>query len=183
MHEPITVQDYRKIAKKVINHYCKKSVLAQKLLRSEESIGNIAGRIMKADHTYKPGTHLNKRSWRGRCARWALLKEIKQLKPPKKIKIISLDTLSADTLQSPDDISPTENFSSGEKIRKARRQVQYLLENSGLTPIQNKCVRMYYLGEMTYLEIGQSLGISKQAVQQNVAKALRAMKFIGGKND
>lgn len=191
--EPLSF--YLNLAQKTISKFAKNfsSSLAKEMLSSEDAIANVANCIMMADWRWdkerkgETGQQKNKYSYRNQCAIWAI-KSYMTRKKQKHSKAHAIDvdinqendTLSLlDILPSPAK-SPIQILLDQEKHDDAKEIVGRILSdhNDILTSRQKECLRLYYIEDMTFAQIGKKFSITREAVRQNIKKSLEKIKNL-----
>lgn len=189
-NEFLSLYDYIIMAKKIIsklsNQYNKQ------LLNTEDVISYVANAIMMADWRWdknyesKEGRKKDLYSYRNQCAIWAI--KTLMSKKLKKQKIYSLD----DTISSSDDRNnfdfvqdtnakdPCDALCCEETNKNLCNDIKLLLESDVLTQKQKDYIQMYYFEGMTLEKIGKHFDVTREAVRQNLNKAILKLKTIMG---
>lgn len=192
--EFLSLYDYIIMAKKIIsklsNQYNKQ------LLNTEDVISYVANAIMMADwrwdknYNSKEGRKKDLYSYRNQCAIWAI--KTLMSKKLKKQKIYSLD----DSISSSDDRNnfdfvedfktkdPCEALCCEETNKNLCNDIKALLDSDILTEKQKQYIQMYYFDGLTLEKIGKRFGVTREAVRQNLNKAIIKLRsMIGSKNE
>lgn len=159
----MTLEDYLLDAKKImISKRC------GNLVNDEEAIGEVASRMMWADHTWNGKS--KRSTWRYNQANYAIHKILKKRKNQKKT--ISLSTIV--------NHSENKNVYLGDIIEDKAVSNQYndILEviNKELYGKTKDCFNMYYVNGMTLQEIGDHYGFSRERARQYVDKGKNKIK-------
>lgn len=106
--------------------------------------------------------------------------EWRQEKSKHKYEKFSLETLSEAGMQFIDEESNIEEELILKEEQVERRKLLILLQDAvaSLKPSQRKMIKMAFYENKTHSEIGQVLGISKQAVQQQMQTILKKLKNL-----
>lgn len=184
----LSMGEYISLAKKTINKFAPQfyNGLNKEILNSEDAISDIASAIMYADWRFDPnrsgssGMKKTLYSYRNQCAIWAIKTFITN-KYKKKTK----DQMSLDYSSSGDDsLAYHESIKDNKQsnpldILIDKEQQEYLVSdldsifNSGLiTDKQKEQLKMYYMDDMTLSEIGKKFGVSREAIRQNLKRAI-----------
>lgn len=177
---------YLNLAKKTINKFA--GSLAKEMLKSEDAISDVANAIMVGDwrwdanRTGKTGQKKTRYSYRNQCAIWAIQTyATKKYKKPKRASIdFAKDedsTQIKDTIVSSDknivdqliDIEASENLN---------KDINYILNAGILSDRQVEYIKLYYFENYTLEKIGNRFNITREAVRQNIKKALKNIRDI-----
>ncbi len=106
--------------------------------------------------------------------------EWRQEKSKQRHEQFSLETLSEAGMQFIDEKSNIEEqlILKEEQIEKKRLLILLQDAVASLKPSQRKMIKMVFYENKTHSEIGQVLGISKQAVQQQMQTILKKLKNL-----
>ena len=106
--------------------------------------------------------------------------EWRQEKSKQRHEQFSLETLSEAGMQFIDEKSNIEEqlILKEEQIEKKRLLILLQDAVASLKPSQRKMIKMAFYENKTHSEIGQVLGISKQAVQQQMQTILKKLKNL-----
>lgn len=154
------LKDYLDLACKVINKYGDRT-----MLKSEDAISYVAEDLIKADNKFNgQGDRLQ---WMVYCAKFSVLRWRSR---GVKYGDISLDdAINRDSIE----IQSSKAFNSDLESRDIINQIEsakFISDN------QRHCVLNYYLQGMTHQEIGNELGMSKEAVRQNIKNGLEKIR-------
>jgi RNA polymerase sigma factor (sigma-70 family) len=198
-HESIefdSLKDYLTMAKKTISKFANKiyNGLAQKMLKDEDAIANVANAIMMADWRWdkdyekKHGTQKNRYSYRNQCALWAIQTYVsKNKKKPKNIKNVYSLNYDVDENNTTDLYQLTQDHSMSPPddivIEQEDKQIvseliNNLLSIDCLSDRQKDYVRLYYFEDYTFEKIGKKYGITREAVRQGLNKALETIRNV-----
>lgn len=191
--EPLSI--YLELAKKTISKFAKNFSpnLGKEMLKSEDAISNVANCIMMADWRWDKerkglnGQQKNKYSYRNQCAIWAI-KSYMTRKKHKKNKCHSIDIehkFDDENLSLldiiPDSIkSPLDLLIIQENDTDIKNTVDKILSNDNniLSDRQKECLKLYYIEDMTFAQIGKKFGITREAVRQNIKKSLDKIRLL-----
>jgi RNA polymerase sigma factor (sigma-70 family) len=190
--EPLSF--YINLAQKAIAKFGRNfsSTLSKEMLKSEDAISNVANCIMMADWRWdnerkgETGQQKTKYSYRNQCAIWAIKSYISR-KNNKKNKSHSIDINNYDDANlSLLDIIPSKSKSpldilmdieSDDNIKQYINQI-LSSDNNILSNRQSECLKLYYLEDMTFAQIGSKFGITREAVRQNIKKAIEKIRKL-----
>ena len=185
-----SLSTYVSLAKKTISKFAPKfyNGLSIEMLNSEEAISDVATALMYADWRFdddRVGKHGQKKtlySYRNQCAIWAIKTYITNKYKQKKHYSLdhdhdndqTLDSLISDAKQQ----SPIDILIDQEHTKNLEEDISMLFESSTLSDKQKQQIRMYYFEDKTLSEIGQSFGVSREAVRQNIKRGLEIIKKL-----
>lgn len=180
-----SLSTYIDLAKKTISKFSGKfySSLRAEMLSNEDAISDVATAIMQADWKWdkdrvgKTGLHKTKYAYRNQCAIWAIQTYItKKYKTKKSYSLDAMD--SGDTDVSSYDFltgtekDPLEVLIETEEKESLSSCIEELLNSSLITEKQKQQLKMYFFEDMTLNAIGQQFGVTREAVRQNIKKAI-----------
>lgn len=184
---------YVTLAQKTIGKFANNfsSTLAKEMLNSEDAISNVANCIMMADWRWDKdrkgdsGQQKSKYSYRNQCAIWAIKSYVTRKKSKKnKAHKIEIDTGGDQEFYSLLDIlpdkadSPVDILIKREKENITSNLFKQILSNKILSARQEQCIKLYYLEDMTFAEIGKMFNITREAVRQNIKKSLEKIRKL-----
>jgi RNA polymerase sigma factor (sigma-70 family) len=182
-----SLDSYINLAKKTIVKFGPRfyNGLSAEMLKNTDAVSDVATAIMYADWRFdpnRPGKSGQKKtlySYRNQCAIWA----IKTYVTNKYKKHISTNmslnfseegsdssfysSVSDDKARDPVDILIDKEESS-----RLTSSIDQLLNNSILSDKQKIQIKMYYLENHTLSYIGKKFGVSREAIRQNIKRAL-----------
>tara|TARA_R100000278_G_scaffold29947_2_gene27648 strand:- start:7036 stop:7620 length:585 start_codon:yes stop_codon:yes gene_type:complete len=181
---------YTKLAKKTISAFANNiySGLSQEMLANDETVGEVANAIMIGDWRWdknrkgKTGKSKTRYSYRNQCAIWAI--QTYATKKYKKKKLHSLEYSS-----DPDDNEIKSHIPGREKEpisiiieKESSDNIKYylneILQSDVISERQRKFIQMYYYDSHTLESIGKQFNITKEAVRQNIKKAIENIKNV-----
>jgi RNA polymerase sigma factor (sigma-70 family) len=187
---------YIDLAKKIISKMAPTffSGLSKEMLKNEDAISFVASSIMMGDWRWKNNeendttkTYKTLYSYRNQCGIWAIktyvTKKYKQNNNKKKIKVthsinhnddLNLENLLPDNSQK----DPVEILIDREKHINMSLDMQNLLNMSNISAKQKEYIRLYYYENMTLEQIGNSYGVTREAVRQSIKSAIGKIKEI-----
>lgn len=185
--------EYLVIAEKVIKKFAPKHMPAyavKSMLSSEDAISEVARHLMMADWGYKEDKGRTRHSWRNQAAIYAIKSYKDLFKTKANTERLSLDfQVSGDTDKEGQSLySVTEDILSeqpativedSDRKERIRKYLQFLMKNSKLTPVQEKCLKLRFVeGIESHVEIGNMFDppISRQAVAQAISRTLFKLK-------
>jgi len=155
------------------------------MLKNTDAVSDVATAIMYADWRFDPnrsgksGQKKTLYSYRNQCAIWAIKTYVTN-KYKKHIDTnISLN-FSEDGADSsfyssiPDNkaADPVDVLIAKEESECLSTNIDQLLNNSILSEKQKIQIKMYYLENHTLSYIGKKFGVSREAIRQNIKRAL-----------
>lgn len=177
---------YLNLAKKTINKFG--GSLAKEMLKSEDAISDVASAIMQGDwkwdanRTGKTGQKKTRYSYRNQCAIWAIQTyATKKYKAPKKS---SLDFAKDDDSANMKDRIPSKEkdpctiLIEKESENLFHQDIIDILSSDLITDNQREYIKLYYFEGYTLEKVGQRFSITREAVRQNIHKALRNIKNL-----
>jgi len=190
-----SLSTYISLAKKTINKFAPKfyNGLNKEMLNNEEAVSDVATALMYADWRYDPdrsGKHGSKKtlySYRNQCAIWAIKTYITQRykNNNKKVKVHSLDhcikstdesTNGYDITASQTDLDPLDILIDKESKKTTTEDIHNLLNSGIISDKQREQLMMYYFDKMTLSQIGKKYKVSREAVRQNIKRAIQIIQ-------
>jgi RNA polymerase sigma factor (sigma-70 family) len=183
---------YINLAKKTISKFSAKyhSSLRNEMLKNEDAISDVASAIMYADWKWdkdrvgKTGMVKSKYAYRNQCAIWAIQTYISK-KYKVKNKKLSIDesmsdndTTHASILEAKSEKDPLENLIEKENSELVNSHIHEIINSDILTDKQRDQLKMYYFDDMTLNEIGKKFNVTREAVRQNIKKAISLIQAI-----
>lgn len=181
-----SLDTYINLAKKTISKFCPKfyNGLSAEMLKNNEAISDVATAIMYADWRFDPtrtgkeGQKKTLYSYRNQCAIWAIKTYVTN-KYKKNKDSISLDRISKEsdlsmhsTVSDSKSPEPIDILIEQEETENLVFNIKNLLSNSNLSEKQREQIRMYYIEDHTLSYIGKKFGVSREAVRQNIKRAM-----------
>lgn len=180
-----SLSTYIDLAKKTISKFSGKfySSLRSEMLSNEDAISDVAAAIMQADWKWdkdrvgKTGLQKTKYAYRNQCAIWAIQTYItKKYKSKKSYSLDSIDSgdkdVSSYDFLAGAESDPLEILIENEEKEDLSNCINDLLNSSLITEKQKKQLKMYFFDDMTLNAIGQQFGVTREAVRQNIKKAI-----------
>jgi RNA polymerase sigma factor (sigma-70 family) len=177
---------YTNLAKKTIAKFAPKfyNGLSLEMLKNDDAISDVATAIMYADWRFdenRTGISGQKKtlySYRNQCAIWAIKTYI-----TNKYKKQKKDTLSLNfSLDNNDEISssiqdektydPAFIAIKNEQADAYAKYIQCIFDSGVLTEKQIDIIKLYYLENETLASIGKKFGVSREAIRQNLKRAI-----------
>lgn len=190
--EPLSF--YINLAQKAISKFGKNfsSTLSKEMLKSEDAIANVANCIMMADWRWdserkgESGQQKTRYSYRNQCAIWAIKSYISRKKQKKnKSHSIDINNIYDDQQLSLIDILPNKSQSpldiiiNNESDNSMKNYINQILScDDILSARQSECIKLYYLEGLTFAQIGSKFGITREAVRQNIKKAIEKIRKL-----
>jgi len=184
---------YVTLAQKAISKFAKNfsSSLAKEMLSSEDAISNVANCIMMADWRWDSerkgatGQQKTKYSYRNQCAIWAIksymTRKKQKFSKPHAIEIdqdINSDNSSLLDILPDCHQSPLDIIIDKETKTNLDDIIYQILNKDILSKRQAECVRLYFLEDMTFAQIGKRFNITREAVRQNIKKSITKIKEL-----
>ncbi len=180
-----TTDEYLKIAQRLVRKIAPiyRPGLAEQILRSEDAISNIATQVMMADWRWNGNGTLF--GYRKECVKWAIKGFIERDVSRSKRKTLSLNNSSRtgeDDVQEyinlipGNDANPSDIVQDAESDKLKTELIDQILGSGILTNTQEKCIRLHYLQGKSMSDIGRELGVSRQAVQDNVQRGISKLR-------
>jgi RNA polymerase sigma factor (sigma-70 family) len=181
----VSTDEYVKIAQRLVRKIAPvyRPGLAEQILRSEDAISNIATQIMMADWRWNGNGTLY--GYRKECVKWAIKGFIERDVARSKRRVLSLNntTRSSDddtqeymSMIPGKDPNPADVVEQNESDSMKVGLIDQILGSGILTNTQEKCIRLHYLQGKSMSDIGRELGVSRQAVQDNVQRGISKLK-------
>lgn len=187
-----SLSTYMTLAKKTISKFAGKfyESLRKEMLSNEDAISDVATAIMQADwkwdanRTGKTGQHKSKYAYRNQCAIWAIQTYItKKYNKSPKHKHYSLD-FSDDNITEKsyysnipcDAQDPLDILIQKEEEGSITECIDTLLTSDILSDKQKEQIKLYYFENLTLNEIGKIYGVTREAIRQNIKKAIGLIK-------
>ncbi len=150
-----------------------------RLLKSEDAIDHVAYKIMIADWSYDEHKGMIT-THRGVRAKHAITRYLSLAANAKKREeqTVPLEPDVARLLTNEHENNPANEAADREECEERVRYVRILLNS--LTDVQQQCMTLHYINGLKQVEVASILGISKQAVRQNLKAALKSLKEIVG---
>ena len=188
-----SLDTYINLAKKTISKFAPKfyNGLSAEMLKNNDAISDVATAIMYADWRFDPdrtgkeGQKKTLYSYRNQCAIWAIKTYItnKYKKQNSNLQdTISLNFNADDaselssTIQDKKSINPIDILIEKEESENIVNHISMLLASNVLSSKQKEQIRLYYLENMTLSAIGKKFGVSREAIRQNIKRAIEIIK-------
>lgn len=181
-----SLSEYLLIARKIIS---KMGGSNKKYLQDEDVVSYVANAIMMADWRWdqdyqsKNGRKKNKYAYRNQCGIWAISTLLS--KKNKKPKTYSLDRCikqdgdnrdNLDFIIDKRDNNPVSITENKESRNILKSDIAKLLSSEILSDKQKLYIDLYYYQGKTLSEIGSSFGLTREAVRQNIVKAVKKLR-------
>jgi RNA polymerase sigma factor (sigma-70 family) len=183
---------YLNLAKKTISKFGPKfyNGLSTEMLKNNDAVSDVATAIMYADWRFDPeragkeGKKKTLYSYRNQCAIWAIKTYIsnKYKKSHDKQSVVSLNfniddssEISA-TIKDNRCIDPVDILIQKEESNNLTNYISTILKSNMLSDKQKSQLKMYYLENLTLSAIGKQFGVSREAVRQNIKRAIEIIK-------
>lgn len=182
-------EEYALAARKIIRKFGVKHPFnlpkyrVDQILSGDDFVVEISNALVLADLTYDKAKSKGKSpyAWRNYRGLRALQECIKADNNQKNRKFQSLDHACSPPLTySTYDEEAQDIIGKADRKDRVRTWVRWLLDNSGLTPLQKKCIQLRYFDEVKNLtKIGQHFSppVSRQDIGEKIGKALHKMRL------
>lgn len=160
----ITIEEYKKIAYKIINGLIKQNNTLKNLYKNQDLLNEIIHAIMMAD--WKFNGNGNKFGYRKQCVIWAIGSYFKSQKSFNN-KMYHLSQCKGKIAVPDDRLYPNQNHNE---------DFNEILQKSGLSKIQKEYMYLRYYHDWTYQKIGDKFGVSKQEIQQSIQRAIDKLR-------
>jgi RNA polymerase sigma factor (sigma-70 family) len=182
-----TLSEYILIAKKIIS---KIGGPNKKYLQDDDVISYIANAIMMADWRWdqdyksKDGRKKNQYAYRNQCGIWAIRTLLSKKKKAPKIYSLEESIKNSDSRNNLDFIidkknnNPSSIIETNEYKQTLKQDMKNLLESDILSDKQKQYIQLYYYQNKTLAEIGVIFGLTREAVRQNIVKAIKKLKEV-----
>lgn len=191
-----SLDTYINLAKKTISKFGPKfyNGLSTEMLKNNDAISDVATAIMYADWRFDPermgkgGQKKTLYSYRNQCAIWAIKTYITNKYKTKNSIKYSLDfspgqsTLGVEAATIANQLSdnrtkdPLDILIENEQKNIVLDSVNSLLNSPILSEKQKDQIRLYYIEDMTLSAIGKKYGVSREAIRQNIKRAIDSIK-------
>lgn len=185
-----SLDTYINLAKKTIVKFCPRfyNGLSAEMLKNNDAVSDVATAIMYADWRFDPnrkgkeGGQKTLYSYRNQCAIWAIKTYVTN-KYKKQKDDISLDfddkeskTAMYSNIKDEKALDPLAILIEKENKEDLTSTIDMLFNNSPLSDKQKIQIKMYYLENQTLSQIGKKFGVSREAVRQNIKRALEIIR-------
>jgi RNA polymerase sigma factor (sigma-70 family) len=184
-----SLDTYLNLAKKTISKFGSKfyNGLSAEMLKNSDAVSDVATAIMYADwrfdenRTGKSGQKKTLYSYRNQCAIWAIKTYVTNKYKKKPDMSLDFETSSNTgklhaTLQDNNAVSPVQFLINTESSENLSKTIESLLSNNLLSDKQKQQIRLYYFDNETLSSIGIKFGVSREAVRQNIKRALEIIR-------
>ena len=172
MNELRTMNDYLKEARYVIIKWGDFN-----MLKDDDAIADVAHNLMLAEWRYDPTRGASRLTHRINYGKYAVLDIYKKRKKASKHKHITINQMESDREQE-GIILTDESYKREEEHKLSSEFVNNLLNNKCINKIQRGYMRERYINGKTFQEVADEFSVSRQAVQQSIANALRNLKKV-----
>jgi len=182
--EMYSLDKYRDIAKKCISLFSGASCSVF-MIKNEDAISHVAEHIMWGHARWREDGGRTLKSYLNQCAIWAI-----KVWKTKAYKSDSKSCLSLNHTIYNNNGSESEQYKLVEdKKSKTPQEIIFnnpsneavsIIKKCSLTNLQNKCVSLRYIEGKKLQEIADEIGVSKQAVNQHIKKAINKLRKQNG---
>ena len=178
-NEMLPLQEYIDISKRCIGHFASPD-LAKQMLQSEDAISFVDEHLMMATCRHNESKGRTLRSYHNQCAIWAIQNWVARISKHADYEILSLNKelpeggTAREMCQVIEDERPTpisemERQENMEKVRK-------LLSSPVLSKLEQDCISMKFLDEISASEIAAELDINRKLVYTSIQKGLSKLR-------
>jgi len=178
-NEMLSLQEYINISKRCIGHFASPD-LAKQMLQSEDAISFVAEHLMMATCRHDEARGRTLRSYHNQCAIWAIQNWVARISKNADYEILSLNKelkeggTAREMYQVIADERPV--FPSGVERQENMAQVQKLLSSPVLSKLEQDCISMKFLHEMSAKDIAESLNMNRKLVYTSIQKGLAKLR-------
>jgi len=182
--EMYELSTYRDIAKKCISLFSGPS-MSSVMIKNEDAISHVAEHVMWGHIRWKEDGGRTLKSYLNQCAIWAIKVWKTKIYHSEKKKSISLNhpmsTNGDCDLQQYEIISDAKCLEPFEILfNNKKEEAKKVINNKCLTKIQNNCMKQRYIDGKKLQEIADSMGITRQAVNQHIKKSINKLRKYHG---
>ncbi len=179
----MTLGEYLVAAERATKYFIKllRPELMKEVTSSEDVIALVANAMMIADWKWEPNHGRTQHSFRNDYACYAIRSYITRRYKNKK-NTISLDDIILkdrnrtrhDFVEDTESPDVFESVFGSEKDHQIQKMMNFI-KGEKLTPQESYCMSEYYVNDKTYKEIGQTIGVTKQRIEQVIRSAKEKM--------
>lgn len=186
-----SLDSYINLAKKTIVKFGPRfyNGLSAEMLKNTDAVSDVATAIMYADWRFDPnrtgksGQKKTLYSYRNQCAIWAIKTYVTNKYKKHIDTSISLnfseegsDSSFCSSISDTKAQDPVDILIEKEEAERLTSNIDQLLNNSVLSEKQKIQIKMYYLENHTLSYIGKKFGVSREAIRQNIKRALDTIR-------
>jgi len=176
-HTTLSLKDYLEIAQRCIGSFAPSNI-ACRMLHDEDAISYVAEHLMYAACTWNPSGGKTLRSYLNQGAIWAVRSWSikygkafkKQLKSLNAASGYNDETMWFNNVVDKKTRTPMEIACETETIDMIKR--------CGLNERQLYCIERVYIDGLSMADVARTLGVSRQAVEQQVKRGLAMMHNV-----
>ena len=177
------MNDYRNLAKRCISLFA--GGVSSKMIKDEDAISHVAEHIMWGHLRWKEDGGRAIKSYLNQCAIWAIKIWQTKMYQTEKMGIMSLNHVlsngSDDGVEQHEIIPDTSALEPSEIICEDMKiKIKSIFSNKKLTLLQKKCLKERYIEGKKLQQIADSLGVTRQSVNQHIKKAINKLKDYYG---
>jgi RNA polymerase sigma factor (sigma-70 family) len=172
MSELKTMKEYLKEARYVIIKWGDFN-----MLKDDDAIADVAHNLMLAEWRYDPTRGASRLTHRINYGKYAVLDIYKKRKKESRHKHITVNQAESDREEA-GIILTDKGYEREEEHKISAEFVDNLLNNKCINKTQKGYMRERYINGKTLQEIADEFGVSRQAVQQSIANALKNLKKV-----
>lgn len=179
-----SLEYYDTVAKKCISMFA--GTLSQKMLKDEDAISHVSEHIMWGHLRWKEDGGRTLKSYLNQCGIWAI--KIWKTKMYKTMSSSQVQSLNYDLSVGGSDSCELYQITKDEKCEEPfdilfdnkKTDAIKAIEDKCLTNLQRTCLQQRYIEGKKLRQIAEAMNISKQAVDQNIRKAIEKLKNKNG---
>lgn len=168
----LPLAEYIKISRKCIAKLSPPSI-AKRMLRDEDAVSFVTEKLMEATNNWEESRGVPLYTYYAKCARWAILTwqdRIIHNKPLMSLNRATYDDSDTQLHETIEGRILTDNIPNIDNISHLDK----------LTSRQRDCLSMRYLDNMSFKTIAETTGVSRQAVQDTLSRAIQKLKKYNG---
>ena len=162
----LPLAEYYKIAKRVILHFASPS-LAKSMIKDEDAMSFMVEALIRGTMRWEPDGGRTLHSYLNQCGKWALPRWILNKKQADKRKNLSLD------LDIDDKGKNMHNFVADPFVVG---NIEDMIDKPYLNDTQKECLRLRFVNNMTFRDIGAALNKTGQRIEQIVNRAIEKLR-------
>lgn len=176
----LTVHEYIEISKKCISTFAGPRSSAE-MLTNEDAISHVAEHLMWGSVRWKKDGGRTLKSYLNQCAIWAIKTwKTKMYKSNQKKELSLNHTIGGSNDSECQQYELVKDEKCDEPFdiifNNKRKEVESIISQKNLTKTQRRCLHERYIEGKKLREIAEGMGVSRQAVNQNISSAIKRIK-------
>jgi len=147
------------------------------MLKDDDAIADVAHNLMLAEWRYDPTKGASRLTHRINYGKYAVLDIYKKRKKESRHKHIPINQ-TGDSREQEGIILTDESYEREKEYKISAEFVSKVLDNRCINKVQREYLRERYINGKTFQEIADEFSVSRQAVQQSIANALKNLKKV-----